>query len=213
MEKRVDLSSWNRKEIFDFFSHASNPYYMVSFRLDVTNLYSYVKQNHLSFYYSLIYLCTQAINEVDAFRYVIRGDEVYYLSERMPSFTDLKKDSNLFHIVTMHEIGSLEEFNVLAKKYSNDQQTFIDIDSETDRVIYYSCLPWMDITAVTNERDFSSVDSKNDSIPRIAWGKYVCNGERLELGVSIEVNHRLIDGVHLGEFAQKLEQMISKLGK
>ena len=51
MEKRVDLPAWKRKEIFDFFSHASNPYYMVSFRLDVTNLYSYVKQNHLSFYY------------------------------------------------------------------------------------------------------------------------------------------------------------------
>ena len=138
---------------------------------------------------------------------------MYYLSERMPSFTDLKKNSNLFHIVTMHEMGSLEEFNVLAKKYSNAQETFIDADSETDRVIYYSCLPWMDITAVTNERDFSSADSKNDSIPRIAWGKYVRNGERLELGVSIEVNHRLIDGVHLGEFTQKLEYMISKLGK
>ena len=53
MEKQIDLSSWKRKEIFDFFSHASNPYYMVTFRIDVAPLYAYVKEHHLSFYYSL----------------------------------------------------------------------------------------------------------------------------------------------------------------
>ena len=42
MEKQIDLSSWKRKEIFDFFSHASNPYYMVTFRIDVAPLYAYV---------------------------------------------------------------------------------------------------------------------------------------------------------------------------
>ena len=83
MEKQIDLSSWKRKEIFDFFSHASNPYYMVTFRIDVAPLYAYVKEHHLSFYYSLVYLCTQAINEVDAFRYTIRGTQVFYLDPCM----------------------------------------------------------------------------------------------------------------------------------
>ena len=89
MEKQIDLSSWKRKEIFDFFSHASNPYYMVTFRIDVAPLYAYVKEHHLSFYYSLVYLCTQAINDVEAFRYTIRGEQVFYLDPRFPSFRDL----------------------------------------------------------------------------------------------------------------------------
>ena len=165
----------------------------------------------MSHRYSLVYLCTQAINEVDAFRYTIRGTQVFYLDPRIPSFTDLKKDSEYFHIVTMPTINSLAEFNAEARKRSAAQQFFLDTTQETDRVIYFSCLPWVDLTALTNEHDFSSPDSKNDSIPRIAWGKYVPNGDRLELGISIEVNHRLIDGLHIGQFAQRLEKLIGEL--
>ena len=141
MEKQIDLSSWKRKEIFDFFSHASNPYYMVTFRIDVAPLYAYVKEHHLSFYYSLVYLCTQAINEVEAFRYTIRGEQVFYLDPRIPSFTDLKKDSEYFHIVTMPTMGSLAEFNEEARKRSAAQQFFLDTSQETDRVIYSPACP------------------------------------------------------------------------
>ena len=211
MEKQIDLSSWKRKEIFDFFSHASNPYYMVTFRIDVAPLYAYVKEHHLSFYYSLVYLCTQAINEVDAFRYTIRGTQVFYLDPRIPSFTDLKKDSEYFHIVTMPTMGSLAEFNEEARKRSAAQQFFLDTSQETDRVIYFSCLPWFQLPAQKIALFFSSPETNHDSIPRIAWGKYVPNGDRLELGISIEVNHRLIDGLHIGQFAQRLEKLIGEL--
>ena len=111
----------------------------------------------------------------------------------------------------MPSMSSLAEFNEEARKRSTAQQFFLDTSQETDRVIYFSCLPWVDLTALTNERDFSSPDSKNDSIPRIAWGKYIQNGDRLELGISIEVNHRLIDGFHIGQFVQRLEKLIREL--
>ena len=37
--KEINMDLWGRKEIFDFFSTVSNPFYMVTFRLDVTELY------------------------------------------------------------------------------------------------------------------------------------------------------------------------------
>ncbi len=54
MEQKVDHNAWERKEIFDFFSEMSNPFYMVTFRQNVTKLYKYTKQNHISLgrYYS-----------------------------------------------------------------------------------------------------------------------------------------------------------------
>ncbi len=73
MEWKIDMGSWSRREIYSFFSGVSNPFYAVTFRQDVTKLHEYAKRNGLSFYYSLIWLCTQAINETDAFRYTIRG--------------------------------------------------------------------------------------------------------------------------------------------
>ena len=216
MEKRIEIAGWERKEVFEFFSRASNPFYMVTFRQDVTNLYAYVKKHQLSFYYALIYLCTQAVNQVEAFHYTIRAGEVYRLESRTPSFTDLRKNAVQFHIVTMpqgdSEAGlSMEDFCREARERSQRQSGFLEAEEETDRLIYFSCLPWLDITAVTNERDLAAPSARDESIPHIAWGKYVRTGERLELGLSIEVNHRLIDGIHIGQMAQELTRRIEAL--
>jgi len=211
MEREIDIATWERKELFDFFSHVSNPYYMVTFRQDVTKVYHYAKKKQISFYYAMIYLCTRAINQVEAFRYVIRGDQVFYVEDRDPSFTDLKKGSELFYIVTMPCEGTLEEFCRRAKETSMAQTCFINESKETDQLIYFSCLPWVDVTAITNERDLAAENARDESIPHIAWGKYSKNGEKMELGISIEVNHRLIDGVHIGRFAEELSRLIEEL--
>ncbi len=211
MDERVDLETWPRWELFTFFGGVSNPYYMVTFRQDVTKLYHYVKAHQLSFYYTLIYCCTRALNRVEAFRYTIRGDAVYRLEERMPSFTDLKKGSEQFHIVTMPCRGTATEFCKAARKRSERQQKFIDQTLETDGLIYFSCLPWVDVTAITNERELLAPNARDDSIPRIAWGKYTKTGDRVELGISIDVNHRLIDGLHIGRFAQALTEEMDRL--
>ena len=86
MEK-VDRTHWERAELFEFFSAVSHPFYSVTFRVDVTNLYRYVKERHLSFYYAMGYLVTDAVNSVKNFRYAIRDGEVWLLDERIPSFT------------------------------------------------------------------------------------------------------------------------------
>lgn len=211
MDERVDLETWPRRELFTFFGGVSNPYYMVTFRQDVTKLYHYVKAHQLSFYYTLIYCCTRALNRVEAFRYTIRGDAVYRLEKRMPSFTDLKKGSEQFHIVTMPCRGTAEEFCKAARERSERQQKFIDQTLETDGLIYFSCLPWVDVTAITNERELLAPNARDDSIPRIAWGKYAKTGDQVELGISIDVNHRLIDGLHIGRFAQALTEEMDRL--
>lgn len=211
MEQRIALSTWGRREIFSFFSGLSNPFYAVTFRQDVTRLYEYVKKHQLSFYYTLIYLCTQAINEVEAFHYVIRQGEVYRIGQRSPSFTDLKGGSECFHIVTIPCGDSLAAFNREAKRHSTEQTVFLNPQSETDQLIYFSCLPWIDITAVTNERDLASPSAQDESIPRITWGRYRSENGRMELGISVEVNHRLIDGIHIGAFAAALTRLIAEL--
>ena len=209
--KEIDIRSWGRKEIFDFFSTVSNPFYMVTFRLDVTELYRYVKENGLSFYYSLIYLCTKALCSVPEFMCVIRGGGITELDGRIPSFTDLRRGSDCFHIVTMPAEGTMRDFCRNAAERSAAQKGFIDYSSQSDGLIYFSCLPWVDMTALTNERDLAAPGARDDSVPHIAWGKYVKNGDRLEMGVSVEVNHRLIDGVHIGKFATELEHLIRSL--
>ena len=207
-DRLLDRAAWPRREVYDFFSRIDDPFYMVTFQTDVTAVREYTKRNNLSFYYTMVYLCTVACNAVPAFRQVIRGGQVWELEARSPSFTDLHPGSEVFHIVTMPCAGTLAEFCRAAAEKSAAQTAFLDQQGESDALIYFSCLPWVELTALTNERDHDP----DDSVPRIAWGRYTAQDGRLKLGLSLEVNHRLIDGVHIGQFAQALERRIAALG-
>ena len=207
-DRLLDRAAWPRREVYDFFSRMDDPFYMVTFQTDVTAVHEYTKRNNLSFYYTMVYLCTAACNAVPAFRQVIRSGQVWELEARSPSFTDLRPGSEVFHIVTMPCTGALAEFCQAAAEKSAAQTAFLDQQGESDALIYFSCLPWVELTALTNERDHDP----DDSVPRIAWGRYTAQDGRLKLGLSLEVNHRLIDGVHIGQFAQALERRIAALG-
>ena len=207
MIRDIDMSTWPRREIYDFFSPISNPFYSVTFTLDVTNLYRYVKERELSFYYALVYLCTQAVNRVEAFLYTIEDGKVRIYDKRQPSFTDLEKGSELFRMVFVPCEGSIDDFCHAAKEKSESQHFFFDPTAETNDLIYFSCLPWMDVTGLTNERNLDP----DDAIPRIAWGKYIDVNGRKQLHISLEINHRLIDGVHLGRFNEELCRLIEEL--
>lgn len=205
--RKIDLGSWDRREIYDFFSPLAQPWYSVSFLLDAGGLYRYVKDNGLSFYYAMCYLVTQAVNGTEAFLYTIRGGEVFLLDRREPSFTVRRADEKYFRIVTMPCRSSLEDFCREAAERERAQAAFIDPESESDALLYLSCLPWVDLTALTNERG----DDRDDAIPRIAWGKFVEENGRLMVGMSVEVNHRFVDGADIGAFARRLEELIAAL--
>lgn len=205
--KKIDTERWERRELYDFFSGMSQPFYSVTFQVDVTELYQYVKQKGLSFYHALVWLCTKAANRVENFRYTVREKDVWLLDERFPSFTELKKGAAQFHIVTMSCGEDLQEFCRAAKEKSAAQTSFVDTSSETDELIYFSCLPWIELTGLTNERDFDP----DDNVPRIAWGKYTEVQGRKKLGMSLEVNHRFVDGYHVGRFYEELAGEIAHL--
>ena len=76
-----------------------------------------------------------------------------------------------------------------------------------DQLVYFTCLPWFPLTALTNERD----DNPADSIPRVGWGRWEERGARTVLNLSLELNHRLLDGVHAGRFYETLCRDMGRL--
>jgi len=209
--KALDMNTWPRREAYGFFSGLSNPFYMVSFKVDVTRLYDYTKAHGLSFYMGMVWACTRAVNQVAAFRVALREGQLVEVDRRDPSFTDRNKGAEQFHIVTVDYMEDADAFCREAARLSREQTAFVDMSKETDDLIYFSCLPWIDLTAMTNERDMAGPGALDDSIPRITWGKYTQENERKTLCVSLEVNHRCIDGLHIGRFNQALETCINNL--
>ena len=206
--KKLDINSWERKEIYGFMTALSDPFYTVCFNIDVTNVYEYVHKNKLSFYYTLIYLATESINEVPAFLNDIKDNEIVVLDRRSPSFCDIHKGSEAFYIVDLLMEDSISKFCKRAKEKSSSQTSFFPQDKpEGEAWIYFSCIPWIDVTCITNERDFD----KDDTVPRVSWGKYKTENGRKTLNMSLEVNHRFIDGFHIGQFEKCLSRRISSL--
>ena len=206
MTHAVNWASWPRRDVFEFFSSMSQPFYSVTFKQDVTRLVRFSRENRLSFYYSLVFLCTQALNQVEAFRYALQDGELVLFDQRSPSFTDLKPGAETFHIVTLPCQGDIRDFCAAAKAKSASQASFLDQEDSGD-LIYFSCLPWVELTALTNERNFDP----DDAVPRIAWGRYAQEGDRTVLHISLELNHRFVDGLHVGRFHQELTKLIEAL--
>lgn len=207
--KIIDQTTWDRKEHFDFFTHDdASALYDVTTEIDVTHFYRFIKQQNISFYYGLIDATTKVMNQIDNFRYKIRGENVVLVDHLIPSFTDLKKDSELFHIVTLDFAGTMKEFSDEAKRVSDAQKDYFPkSEYPQDTMIQFSCLPWFSFTNLGNEL---SLD-RDDSIIKVTWGKFENKEDRLLLPYSVQVNHRLVDGIHLGKLINQLQAYLDSL--
>ena len=67
MKQEIDINSWDRRQHFEYYSKISTPHYCVAFNIDITKLLQFTRKQDISFYYSLIYLCTQSLNMIDDF--------------------------------------------------------------------------------------------------------------------------------------------------
>ena len=168
--KKIDISSWERKDIYAFYKDMDMPRYQMTFEIDVYWFYKYVKTNELSFYYSMMWLILKAMNQIENFRYRLKGDEVYLYDQIHPSFTDKIDQGETFKIVTTDYDKDLFKFNQVAKQKSDAQgKTFINIDEEQrDDLVYITSFPWATYTHASN---VYQLDAK-DAIPRVGWGRY-----------------------------------------
>ncbi len=208
IQQTIDINTWKRREIFNYYSRLKNPFYSVTFTIDVTNLYRYVKKYHISFYYSMIYAVTHSINRTEQFRYGMEKGEVVLYDRRIPRFTDLRNGDDQFRIITLDVEGDMKQFAVKAREIADAQDCFINLESEKPDLIYITCVPWVEMTAFSGEGD----PDADDMIPRIAWGKFITESDgHRKLNISVEANHRLIDGYHIGEFYTELETLIASL--
>ena len=67
------------------------------------------------------------------------------------------------------------------------------------------------MTALTNEHELKADNSADDTDLLLSWGRFEESEGRKFLNISIDVNHRFIDGLTIGRFAKRLEEKIRSL--
>lgn len=207
--KEINVATWDRKDTYHFYKDLDMPKYLMTFDLDVTYFYDYIKKEKLSFYMSMIHQALSVMQEIENFRYrFIKGD-VYLFDLVHPSFTDVIPDTTRFKIVTCDYHDDLKSFNQHAKETSLMQgDIFIDLKKEErQELVYITTFPWATYTQVSHAHNFD----KHDAIPRLCWGKYKVVNERKLMPFSIEVHHAFVDGYHVGLYIQKLQHKLDTL--
>ena len=183
--------------------------------MDVTKLYHYVKEHNQSFSIGMLYLVTKGCNMVEAMRLRIINNDVYLFDVINPSYTVKINDDN-YDNVTQEYYDDYSVFYEYTKKVIDQvklqNKTKDEGYNPSDRWDYYymTCLPWISIEGLTHP---IPDERQSQSVPRICWDKFVINNEKVELVLNITVNHMLVDGYHLSQAFNNIQELLKNVDK
>ena len=206
MYKKININSWKRKNQYNFFKKYDNPYFNIGTELEISEFYSFTKQNSISFFIASLFASTKALNLVKELKYRIRGEDVILHDNVHPGSTIIKKDET-FGFCYFKYSDSFNLFNENAKKSLNEfrlKENQFDPQDNRDDLIHYSILPWITFTSISHARNWNT----NNSVPVITMGKYTKRDEKLMMPISIEVHHSLVDGLHLSKYFNHFQEIL-----
>ena len=206
MIEKIDVTTWDRTAHFNSYVDAQFPYIIVGKDLDVTKIYQFARENGVSFTYCMIYAATKIANEIKHFYYRMIDKEPYRIEKNVAVTTHLKKGAENFSMVRCDDYDSMLEF---AKK--NREKAELPTDDMDPRgaefendIISFSSIPWIRYTHFIRTIKTLGVDTN----PKITFGKYEWEGDKLMMPFTLQVHHGLMDGLHVGRYFIRLEEYL-----
>ncbi|WP_293304963.1 chloramphenicol acetyltransferase [Pedobacter sp. UBA5917] len=207
MKEKIDISTWIRKDHFEFFSTFEEPFFGVTVDVDCTATYHEAKENGVSFFLLYLHKSLAAANQIEPFSYRIIDGEVWKYDVVNAAATINRPNGTFgFGYMDFHE--DFEEFKTEANKEIEKVQTTTGLipSSSGENVIHYSALPWLNFTSLSHARKYSFADS----CPKISFGKVRDENGRKIMPVSIHVNHALMDGYNVAQFVDVYQKLLDR---
>jgi chloramphenicol O-acetyltransferase type A len=208
MAHYLDLASWGRRDLFEFFRGFDKPYFNVCTRLDVTKLLAHLRRRpNLSVSLAYHYFALRMANEIEPFRYRLREGKVLVHDVIHGGTTVLLPNESF----TLAYFDYEEDFG----KFVSEAQRAVEEarsgdgafrPKSDDARVHFTVLPWVSFTSFSHARNWG----REDSVPKIAFGKFTRENERTLLPISVEVHHALMDGLHVGRYLTRLEGALLK---
>lgn len=205
MKEKVNIEKWSRKNQFGYFNSFAIPHVNITSKVKVDNIVRYAKDNNLSFYGLMSYMVTKTVNEIEQFKYCLFNGEVFKYDYITSSVTVLDNNNDV-QFTSPIKCCSYKQYMRDFKKEKEYAESGGFSNNDEPNSLYLSCLPKIRFTSITNPINIHP----NNSIPIIIWGKYFLQDGEYYIDLSIQVHHGLLDGYHISQFYQKLEDNIEK---
>jgi chloramphenicol O-acetyltransferase type A len=203
MSTYIDVETWKRRAQFEFFRGYHNPFFNICAGVEVGPLLGLTRETGVSFFVAYHFFSIRAANEVEAFRYRLRGGRVL-VHERVHAGTTLLLPDENFTFVYFDYTEDFRAFHADAEQAIRGARAGgvqLHARAERDDLIYHSVIPWASFTSISHARR----GGPEESVPKISFGKYREEGGRATMPVSVEVHHALMDGLHVGRYFAYLE--------
>jgi chloramphenicol O-acetyltransferase type A len=208
MPHYIDLATWPRRAVFEFYLPFDKPYFNVCVQLDVTNLLSALKQRSgANAWLTYHYLALKAANQIEPFRYRLRQGQVlvHDVINGGTTFMLPNETFTLFYFDYHESFSKFMEDATRAVDEVRKGDWAFQPKHEDDARIHCTTLPWIAFTSFSHARRWG----REDSVPKISFGKFIKDGERILMPFSVEVHHSLMDGLHVGRYIARIEEMLA----
>jgi len=199
----IDLETWNRREHFNFYNRLEYPYLNITANVNLTRLIPWIKANGYSVFATIAYITSQAANEIPELRLRIRGKQVVEHEVVRSSFTVLAND-NTFGFATVDYANDFLAFHqqVLDAIQTTRANPSIKDEPGRDDMIFLTTMTWVSFTQISHPLPLNPPDS----FPRITWGKIFNQQDQILMPLSLNANHALVDGLHIGQFFEIVQK-------
>lgn len=196
-----EIKNYDRMHLFNHYHSCTNPFVIITNKVDVTNVVDYCKKNKL-FYATMGYIVTKTINSMDCFKYRYDNGKIYYCDIVNSNYTEMFDNHNIGYF----DVNYCEDYKKYREEYINIHNKFLE-DKEykgesVQDVVWLSCLPWSTFTSLIPPFN------KEITIPQFVWDKYHIENGRYYVDLMLLVHHGFADGYHISNFFTKLDENI-----
>ena len=204
--QKINLSSWNRKILYDKFSRFNSPFFNICADVDVTRLVAYTKANNISYFQAAFFMALKTINLIENFRLRLKGGEIFLFDKIDGSAPILREDGETFNYCVLDYFPDFPPFEKNAKKIIAAAKKAKTINPGSMRIdiIHSSIIPWV----AFHSFEHAKKSGTEDSCPKIVMGKYFTEGEKIKMPLSVSGHHALMDGVHVGLYFKKIQEFL-----
>ena len=203
----LDLRSWERGQIFCYFSKIAPTGYAITVEVNIAHMRSILKSAGMKFYPAYLWLVTRTLNRQQAFKIAEKDGQVGYYDTLTPLYAVFHEDNKTFSLMwTEYD----EDFGVFYQRYLENQRKYGSqhgILARQDRLppenaYTVSCVPWISF------QHFSvhSYENKPYYFPSVEAGKFMKRDGKTLLPLSITCHHAATDGYHVSQFLDTFQK-------
>ena len=205
----VNIDTWARKNTYNWYRNYDDPYFNFTVNVEISKLHKRAKEKSLSFFLCCLHTSLVAANKVENFKMRIEEGKLIQYNTINGGSTVLYDDGS-FGFAYYNYYDELTEFvregMAEIEKRKKTKSFLPNEKGDHSNLIYFSSIPWFSFTS-TKHANHHTI---NNSIPRISFGKYFKQDEKLMMPVSIEANHAIMDGYHIGLFLEEFEKAVTE---